>query len=96
MLESQRALESERRDGEASEQAALVATGAAKAVSEAIVKVKDAVNNADELLDVSSKCVEFGKAIKKLELVIANNGKQKDDVSQSVIVPCVPYCFSSF
>jgi len=80
MLESQRALQSERREGEVAEQAALSATAAAKAVSEAVLKVNEAAQNAEDLLSMSNKCLEFAKAIKKKELVIHNNGKQKDEV----------------
>ena len=80
MHESQRALQQERRDGEAAEAAALVAQTAAKAVVDACGKVSDATSAVGDILDLSNKCIEVGHSIKAREASIQSNRKDAAEV----------------
>ena len=83
MHESQRALQQERREGEAAEAAALVATTAAKAASDAVSKVNDATSAVGDILDLSNKCIEVGQQIKTREAAIEQNRKDAGEVAEA-------------
>lgn len=95
MHESQRALQQERRDGEAAEAAALVAQTAAKAVVDACGKVSDATAAVGEILDLSNKCIEVGHSIKAREASIQSNRKDAAEVGhlRQVLSTVVSYSF---
>ena len=67
MHESQRALQQERREGEAAEQAALVASTAAKVLGEAISRINDATAVCGEIESETSKWQESLNEIKTVE-----------------------------
>ena len=81
MHESQRALASERREGEAAEAAALVASTAARAVQNAVSKVADASAALGEILDLSNKCIEISQQTKAREAATAAYRKDTAEVS---------------
>lgn len=91
MHESQRALQQERRDGEAAEAAALVARTAAKAVVDACGKVHDATAAVGDILDLSNKCIEVGHSIKAREASIQTNRKDAAEVISSQSAPFLTF-----
>mmetsp|Transcript_61446 Transcript_61446/g.139091 ORF Transcript_61446/g.139091 Transcript_61446/m.139091 type:complete len:502 (-) Transcript_61446:292-1797(-) len=82
MHESQRALVSERRDGEAAEQAALAASQAAKVCEDGVAKVHEASKAVGEILDLSNKCIEVSSQIKTREAAISANRKDASEVAE--------------
>ena len=96
MHESQRALQQERRDGEAAEAAALVARTAAKAVVDACGKVQDATAAVGDILDLSNKCIEVGHSIKAREASIQANRKDAAEVTINPLSSSVSRFLSCF
>jgi len=85
MHESQRALQQERREGEAAEQAALVATTATKVVDEANLKVKEALAVAEEIAEHTSKWHDTVQQIKTKEAKTTVNRKEASEVMETAL-----------
>jgi len=85
MHESQRALQQERREGEAAEQAALVATTATKVVDEANLKVQEALAVAEEVAEHTSKWHDTVGQIKAKEAKTAVNRKEASEVMETAL-----------
>jgi len=85
MHESQRALQQERREGEAAEAAALVATNAAKIAVEGHAKVVEAAEVVGGIMELSNKCVEVSHQVKAREAAIARNRKDAGEVAESCV-----------
>lgn len=82
MHESQRALQQERREGEAAEAASLVASNAAKITTDAVSKVNEAAEAVSEIMDLSNKCVEVSQQVKAREAAIASFRKDAAEVKK--------------